>query len=108
LLLEPLFENQESGSYPNAYAEHDLGVFPIARGYPGGNDERMPVEECGNMIIMSLAYAQRTGDNAYLSKHIAKLEGWAEYLRNFSLIPDNQLSTDDFAGTLAYVSKESW
>lgn len=102
-LLDPLFENQESGAYPNKYAEHDLGTFPVARGYPAGNDEPMPLEECGNMIIMSLAYAQRTGDIPYLNAHYPKLSQWAEFLVNDSLIPSNQLSTDDFAGTLAYV-----
>ncbi|KAL2166674.1 hypothetical protein VTG60DRAFT_2304 [Thermothelomyces hinnuleus] len=100
-LLDPLFENQESGAYPNKYAEHDLGTFPVARGYPDGNDEPMPLEECGNMIIMTLAYAQRTGDTAYLSDHYPILSQWAEFLIEESLIPANQLSTDDFAGTLA-------
>ena len=102
-LLDPLFENQESGAYPNKFAEHDLGTFPVAKGYPAGNDEPMPLEECGNMIIMSLAYAQRTGDVDYLKAHYAKLSQWAEFLVEDSLIPANQLSTDDFAGTLAYV-----
>lgn len=102
-LLDPLFENQESGAYPNAYAEHDLGTFPVAKGYPAGNDEPMPLEECGNMIIMSLAYAQRTGDVQYLNNHYPKLSQWAEFLVKDSLIPSNQLSTDDFAGTLAWV-----
>jgi hypothetical protein len=100
-LLDPLFENQESGAYPNAYAEHDLGTFPVARGYPDGNDEPMPLEECGNMIIMTLAYAQRTGDTAYLTAHYPRLSQWAQFLVEESLIPANQLSTDDFAGTLA-------
>ncbi|KAL2162388.1 hypothetical protein VTH06DRAFT_7301 [Thermothelomyces fergusii] len=100
-LLDPLFENQESGAYPNKYAEHDLGTFPVARGYPNGDDEPMPLEECGNMIIMTLAYAQRTGDTAYLSDHYPILSQWAEFLIEESLIPDDQLSTDDFAGTLA-------
>ena len=50
---------------------------------------------------MTLAYAQATGDNAYLTAHYPKLAQWAEFLRNDSLIPSNQLSTDDFAGTLA-------
>jgi hypothetical protein len=102
-LLDPLYENQESGAYPNAYAEHDLGTFPVARGYPDGNDEPMPLEECGNMIIMTLAYAQRTGDTAYLTAHYPRLSQWAQFLVEESLIPANQLSTDDFAGTLASV-----
>jgi hypothetical protein len=53
------------------------------------------------MIIMSLAYAQRTGDTGYLSAHYLKLSQWAEFLVNDSLIPAHQLSTDDFAGPLA-------
>lgn len=99
-LLDPLFENQESGKYPNKYAVHDLGTYPIAKGFAGGSDEPMPLEECGNMIIMTLAYANRTGDIDYLSEHYKMLTQWAEFLVEFSLIPDNQLSTDDFAGPL--------
>lgn len=102
-LLDPLFENQEGGAYPNKYAQHDLGTFPVAEGHPTGNDEPMPLEECGNMIIMTLAYAQRTGDTGYLRKHYARLAQWAQFLVEESLIPADQLSTDDFAGTLVYV-----
>lgn len=100
-VLDPLFINQENGHYPNTNAIHDLGTFPIAKGYPDGSDEPMPLEECGNMIIMALAYAQRASDTAYLSTHYAILKQWAGYLVDEALIPANQLSTDDFAGTLA-------
>jgi hypothetical protein len=35
---------------------HDLGSsFPNATGHPDGRDEYMPVEECGNMLILGLA-----------------------------------------------------
>ena len=55
-LLEPLIEHMLSGQYPNTYAMHDLGThFPNATGHPDGKDEYMPVEECGNIIIMGLA-----------------------------------------------------
>src|ERR1700712_3979574 len=100
-LLEPLFENQESGHYPNKYSIHDLGAhYPNATGHPDGRDEEMPVEECGNMLIMALAYAQRSRDVAYLKKHYEKLKQWSSFLVDHSLIPANQLSTDDFAGRL--------
>ncbi len=57
-LLEPLLEHQLSGQYPNDYSMHDLGShFPNATGHRDGNDEYMPVEECGNMLIMGLALA---------------------------------------------------
>ncbi|MDA4132457.1 MAG: DUF4965 domain-containing protein, partial [Thaumarchaeota archaeon] len=55
-LLEPLLEHQMSGQYPNDYSMHDIGThFPNATGHADGNDEYMPVEECGNMLIMGLA-----------------------------------------------------
>ncbi|KAK5955226.1 hypothetical protein OHC33_003907 [Knufia fluminis] len=57
-LLEPLIEHMLSGQYPNKYAMHDIGArYPNATGHPDGNDEYMPVEECGNILIMGLALA---------------------------------------------------
>lgn len=57
-LLEPLIEHMLSGQYPNDYAMHDLGAsYPNATGHPDGKDEYMPVEECGNILIMGLALA---------------------------------------------------
>ncbi len=61
----------------------------------------MPLEECGNMLITTLAYAQRTGDTAYLSQHYKILKQWTSYQVQEALIPANQLSTDDFQGQLA-------
>lgn len=101
LLMDPMYENQESGHYPNKYSIHDLGThFPNATGHADGQDEAMPVEECGNMLIMTLAYVQRTGDVDYLHQHYQILTQWTQFLVNDSLIPASQLSTDDFAGTL--------
>ena len=55
-LLEPLIEHMLSGQYPNRYTMHDLGYhFPNATGHADGNDEYMPVEECGDILIMGLA-----------------------------------------------------
>lgn len=57
-LLEPLIEHMLSGQYPNTYAMHDLGThFPNATGHADGSDEYMPVEECGNILMMGLALA---------------------------------------------------
>ncbi|KAJ4362334.1 hypothetical protein N0V83_010427 [Neocucurbitaria cava] len=101
LLLDPHFENQESGHYPNKYAEHDLGThYPNATGHPDGNDEPMPVEECGNNLIMVLAYVQLSANSDYIKQHYTILKQWVEYLVEDSLLPAEQLSTDDFAGHL--------
>lgn len=55
--LEPLYQNHEGGFYPNEYSMHDLGShYPNATGHVEGDDEYMPVEESGNMILMSYAY----------------------------------------------------
>ncbi|KAL0261420.1 hypothetical protein SLS55_002850 [Diplodia seriata] len=102
LVLAPLFENQESGAYPNDYAIHDMGAhYPNATGHPDGDDEPMPLEECGNMLIMVLAYYQRTQDLDYLNTHYDILRQWTTFLVDEALYPNNQLSTDDFAGTLS-------
>ncbi|ROV93941.1 hypothetical protein VSDG_06274 [Cytospora chrysosperma] len=99
--LEALYQNAESGFYPNGYSMHDLGThFPNATGHVEGNDEYMPVEESGNMILMSYAYYKFSGDAAWLKSHYTILNQWANYLIEFSLVPSGQLSTDDFAGTL--------
>lgn len=104
-LLNPLFLNQEAGNWPNAYAMHDLGSsYPNATGHNDGVAEAQPLEECGNMIIMTLAYAQRMNDNAFLKQNYAILRQWNDYLVAEALIPAYQISTDDFAGALAYAS----
>lgn len=55
-MLEPNIQHTLSGQYPRNYTMHDLGAhFPNATGHPDGNDEYMPVEECGNILIMGLA-----------------------------------------------------
>lgn len=102
LLLDPLFENQESGLYPNNYSMHDLGAhYPNATGHTDGLDEAMPLEECGNMLVMTLAYYIASKDTNYLRQHYTILKQWTGFLIEFGLFPFNQISTDDFAGALA-------
>ncbi len=99
--LEPLLEYQKSGRYPNKWAVHDLGRYPRALGYDAGNDEPMPLEECSNMLIMMLAYANAAGDWPWLEDKWDLVTRWADYLIENTKIPAHQLSTDDFAGQLA-------
>jgi hypothetical protein len=62
-----------------------------------GNDEYMPVEECGNMIFMALAYSQFTSNTHYLEKHYKILKQWTSYLVDFGLIPATQGLTHENA-----------
>ncbi|KAH7101372.1 DUF1793-domain-containing protein [Auriculariales sp. MPI-PUGE-AT-0066] len=100
-LLEPLLQYQASGLYPNKWALHDMGAhYPRAIAHNDGGDEAMPVEESGNMLIMLLSYAQATGDVSQLKQYYDLMDQWTQYLITDSLIPAEQLSTDDFAGHL--------
>ncbi|KAJ7781111.1 DUF1793-domain-containing protein [Mycena metata] len=101
-LLAGLFEYQATGQYPNRYSAHDLGAsYPKAIGHNDSKDEPMPVEESGNMLIMALSYAQKSGDNSQLITYADLLDQWTQFLIEDSLIPESQISTDDFAGALA-------
>lgn len=61
--LRPIFEFQEANFYPNGWAMHDLGSsFPNAIGHVRGDDEAMPVEESGNLVLMSYAYYKFSGN----------------------------------------------
>ncbi|QRV97100.1 DNA polymerase 1 [Ceratobasidium sp. AG-Ba] len=100
-LLEPLFQYQQTGQYPNKWSIHDLGThYPNATGHNDGGDESMPVEESGNMLIMALSYTRATKDNSLISNNYNLLTQWTQFLVEDSLIPAEQLSTDDFAGHL--------
>lgn len=80
-LLEPLIEHQISGQYPNKYSMHDLGThFPNQTGHADGRDEYMPVEECGDMLIMGLALVNSLKyDTGYSSQSFWSSLGSADY-----------------------------
>jgi hypothetical protein len=98
LILDPLYINMEApGMWPQDYAIHDLGDhYPNATGHADGVAALQPLEESGNMLIMTLAYAQKTGDNDYLNQHWDSLHKWGQWLiSNNSVIPFNQISTGE-------------
>ncbi len=71
---------------------------------PNGNmysfKYQMPVEECGNMLIMLAAQIAADGDASLAKKNFKTLKKWVKYLKKYGLTPGEQLCTDDFAGHL--------
>lgn len=118
-MLTGVFAFARSPIWHHEFAPHDIGRYPIANGQVyalkpqfqflkrklfkmRGNiympQFQMPVEECGNMLIMSYAYYLVTGDKSQLEENYDLLSKWSQFLINKGVILDNQLCTDDFAG----------
>ena len=104
-MMRPIYKYAQSEAWTFDFAPHDVGQYPLVNGQVYGENQlkyQMPVEECGNMLVMETNVALATKSTAFALEHIETLEKWCKYLIEFGADPGNQLCTDDFAGHLEH------
>ena len=116
-MMRPVYRYTLSDEWAKEYgydfAPHDVGRYPILNGQMYGRvdhilsnpikyEKQMPVEECGNMLVMETSVALATGSADFAAEHLDVLETWVQYLIKNGRDPENQLCTDDFAGHMAH------
>lgn len=100
-MLRPIIKTARSTDWKDRdFAPHDAGCYPCLNGqaYEKEKDAQMPVEECGNMLIMMAALCKASGGHALADENQDLLKLWADYLVENGYDPCDQLCTDDFAG----------
>ncbi|MCI8388402.1 MAG: DUF4965 domain-containing protein [Clostridiales bacterium] len=104
-MMRPIFKYAKSDAWEYDFAPHDVGKYPLLNGQVYGGNElkyQMPVEECGNMLIMTATYSIASGDFSCAEEHFDILKAWTKYLIDNGADPANQRCTDDFAGHFAH------
>ena len=107
-MMRPIYKYEASDEWQWDFAPHDAGRYPLVNGQVYGMKSadpysyQMPVEECGNMLVMEANVVLATGSADYAASHLDVLKKWCKYLVEYGEDPGNQLCTDDFAGHLAH------
>lgn len=104
-MLRPIFRYASSPEWKFDFAPHDVGQYPLINGQVYCNNElrgQMPVEECGNVIIVVDAICRRDGDYSFAKENFSLLNKWYDYLVKYGEDPGEQLCTDDFAGHMSH------
>ena len=101
LLLDPILEYTGSTAYDKPYAVHEIGAsYPNATGHPTTGEE-MPIEESGNIILLTHAYQLASGKTYLSTTYASQLSQYANYLYENGLYPSSQLSLNDALGELS-------
>jgi len=129
-MLRPIMKFAKMPVWKYDFAPHDVGRYPVLNGqvyaaygrsfnhsegnttipfyyYPETVDAfnhrtQMPVEECGNMLLMVAALGKADGNWDMAREDLDIFRMWNRYLIEYGEDPGEQLCTDDFAGHLAH------
>lgn len=112
-MLRPVMRYADTEEWICDFAPHDLGIYPLLNGQLYGVsradgktqidiDRQMPVEECGNMLILFSAICDAENNTSFAEQYLDYIKQWNGYLIRYGIDPENQLCTDDFAGHLAH------
>ncbi len=104
-MMRPVFRYAKSDAWIFDFAPHDVGCYPLVNGQVYGENAlkyQMPVEECGNMLVMAANVAIAEGNADFAKENLELLKKWCSYLIEYGSDPGHQLCTDDFAGHLAH------
>ncbi len=127
-MCRPVLEFANMPVWTYDFSPHDVGRYPCATGqvygaknpgcvngdvyppyylFPATADAfelkyQMPVEECGNMLVLLAAGQKYGADKALAEQYRSTLDKWVKYLIEYGEDPGEQLCTDDFAGHLAH------
>ncbi len=104
-LMRPVLRYAKSDKWIFDFAPHDVGQYPLVNGQVYGENAlkyQMPVEECGNMLVMAANVSIADGNADFAAKNLDLYERWCDYLIKYGADPGHQLCTDDFAGHLAH------
>ncbi len=112
-MMRPVMHYAAGDEWCFDFAPHDVGQYPLLNGqFYGVKREngdvdidanmQMPVEECGNMIILFAAICDADNNTDFVKPYIDTVRQWSKYLIKYGIDPENQLCTDDFAGHLAH------
>ena len=112
-MIRPVMRYAAAEEWVFDYAPHDVGQYPLLNGQVYGVTRKedkveiseywqMPVEECGNMIVLFAAICDADDSTDFVLPYVDTIERWSKYLIEYGEDPGNQLCTDDFAGHLAH------
>ena len=108
-MMRPVLRFARTEEWTFDFAPHDVGRYPLVNGQVYGKNKvnsyesyQMPVEECGNMIVLFAALGEVEKDYSFAKENMDLLEQWNQYLIRYGEDPDYQLCTDDFAGHLSH------